>query len=86
MRSANWISSSLGLPHVRADELNLARQVRTNHVEEFLECLDRTLASIANDEGPLIHGGFTEQEQRSCDSTCKKISRFLAAHADSQQR
>ena len=41
---------------------------------------------IANDEGPLIHGGFSEQEQRSFDSTCKKLNRFLAARADSQQK
>ncbi len=40
---------------------------------------------IANDEGPLIHGGFSEQEQRSFDSTCKKLNRFLAAHVDSKQ-
>lgn len=39
---------------------------------------------IANDEGPLIHGGFSEQEQRSFDSTCKRLNRFLATHADSQ--
>ena len=38
---------------------------------------------IAHDEGPLIHGGFSEQEQRSFDSTCKKLNRFLAAQADS---
>jgi hypothetical protein len=41
---------------------------------------------IANDEGPLIHGGFSEQEQRSFDSTCKKLNRFLSAHTDSQQK
>lgn len=41
--------------------------------------------AIANDEGPLIHGGFSEQEQRSFDSTCKKLNRFLAAYADSKQ-
>ena len=40
---------------------------------------------VANDEGPLIHGGFSEQEQRSFDSTCKKLNRFLAAHAHSKQ-
>ena len=39
---------------------------------------------IANDEGPLIHGGFSEQEQRAFDSTCKRLNRFLATHADSQ--
>lgn len=41
--------------------------------------------AIANDEGPLIHGGFSEQEQRSFDSTCKKLNRFLAAHAHCNQ-
>ena len=41
--------------------------------------------AIANDEGPLIHGCFSEQEQRSFDSTCKKLNRFLAAYADSKQ-
>ena len=38
---------------------------------------------VANDEGPLIHGGFSEQEQRSFDSTCKKLNRFLATQAHS---
>lgn len=42
--------------------------------------------AIENDEGPLIHGGFSEQEQRSFDSTCKKLNRFMAALANSQQR
>ncbi len=43
-------------------------------------------AAIENDEGPLIHGGFSEQEQRAFDSTCKKLNRFMAALADSQRR
>jgi hypothetical protein len=42
--------------------------------------------AIVNDEGPLIHGGLSEQEQRSFDSTCKKLNRFLAAQTNSQQR
>jgi hypothetical protein len=42
--------------------------------------------AIENDEGPLIHGGFSEQEQRSFDSTCKRLNRFLAAQANGQQR
>ena len=37
--------------------------------------------AIANDEGPLIHGGVSEQAQRSFGSTCRKLNRFLAAHA-----
>ena len=41
---------------------------------------------IANDQGPLIHGGCSEQEQRSFDSTCKKLNRFLAAHSPGKQR
>jgi hypothetical protein len=40
---------------------------------------------VANDEGPLIHGGFSEQEQRSFDSTCKKLNRFFAEHANGKE-
>lgn len=43
-------------------------------------------AAIENDEGPVIHGGSSEQEQRAFDSTCKKLNRFMAALADSQRR
>jgi hypothetical protein len=43
------------------------------------------LEAVANDDGPLIHGGFSEQEQRSFDSTCKKLNRFLAAHSHTNQ-
>lgn len=46
---------------------------------------DLVREAITNDEGPLIHGGFSEQEQRSFDSTCRKLNRFLAAHADNNQ-
>jgi hypothetical protein len=41
---------------------------------------------VADDEGPLIHGGASEQAQRSFDSTCKKLNRYLATHADSNPR
>ena len=34
-------------------------------------------AAVDGGEGPLLHGG-SEQEQRSFDSTCKKLYRFLA--------
>jgi hypothetical protein len=43
-------------------------------------------AVIENDEGPLIHGGISEQEQRAFDSTCKKLNRFMAARTNNQQR
>ena len=46
---------------------------------------DLVREAIVNDEGPLIHGGFSEQEQRSFDSTCGQLNRFLAAHADNNQ-
>lgn len=47
---------------------------------------DLVREAIVNDEGPLIHGGGSEQEQRSFDSTCKKLNRFLAAHAHGNQK
>jgi hypothetical protein len=36
------------------------------------------VAAVDAGEGPLLHGG-SEQEQRSFDSTCKKLYRFLTA-------
>lgn len=47
---------------------------------------DLVREAIVNDEGPLLHGGGSEQEQRSFDSTCKKLNRFLAAHAHGNQK
>ncbi len=40
--------------------------------------VERILFDLLNDEGgPLIHGGDSEEEQRSLDSTCRKFRRFL---------
>ncbi len=61
-------------------DLNDTPKLRKRSVAELIR------QAIDNDEGPLIHGGFSEQEQRSFDSTCKKLNRFLAARADSQQK
>jgi hypothetical protein len=61
-------------------DINETPKLRKRPVQELIR------EAIANDEGPLIHGGFSEQEQRSFDSTCKKLNRFLAARADSQQK
>jgi len=58
-------------------DINETKKLRKRPVGELIREV------IANDEGPLIHGGFSEQEQRSFDSTCKKLNRFLAARADS---
>lgn len=57
-------------------DINETPKLRKRPVEELIR------EAIANDEGPLIHGGFSEQEQRSFDSTCKKLNRFLASRAD----
>jgi hypothetical protein len=61
-------------------DINDTPKLRKRAVAELIR------EAIANDEGPLIHGCFSEQEQRSFDSTCKKLNRFLAARADSQQK
>jgi len=61
-------------------DINETPKLRKRPAQELIR------QAIANDEGPLIHGGFSEQEQRSFDSTCKKLNRFLAARADSQQK
>jgi hypothetical protein len=60
-------------------DINETPKLRKRSVAELIR------ETIVNDEGPLIHGGFSEQEQRSFDSTCKKLNRFLAAQANSQQ-
>lgn len=60
-------------------DINETPKLRKRPVEELIR------EAIANDEGPLIHGGFSEQEQRSFDSTCKKLNRFLTAYPDSKQ-
>ena len=60
-------------------DINDTPKLRKRAVKELI------LEAVAYDEGPLIHGGFSEQEQRSFDSTCKKLNRFLAAHAHTNQ-
>lgn len=41
--------------------------------------VERILFDLVDDEGgPLIHGGASEEEQRSLDSTCRKLRRFLS--------
>jgi len=58
-------------------DINDTPKLRKRAVEDLIREV------IANDEGPLIHGGVSEQEQRSFGSTGKKLNRFLAAHAHS---
>lgn len=61
-------------------DINQTPKLRKRPVQELI------CEAIANDEGPLIHGACSEQEQRSFDSTCKKLNRFLAAHAHINQK
>jgi hypothetical protein len=40
--------------------------------------VEKVLRDVIDDEyGPLIHGGTSEQQQNSFDSTCRKLYRFL---------
>ena len=61
-------------------DINETPKLRKRPVGELIR------EAIVSDEGPLIHGGFSEQEQRSFDSTCKKLNRFFAARADSNSK
>jgi hypothetical protein len=41
--------------------------------------VERILSDAIDDEGgPLVHGGDSEEAQRSLDSTCRKLRRFLS--------
>ena len=41
--------------------------------------VEQILRDVIDDEyGPLIHGGSSEPEQNSFDSTCRKLHRFLS--------
>lgn len=39
--------------------------------------MEWVVAAVDGGEGPLLRGHSSEQEQRSLDSTCKKLYRFL---------
>jgi hypothetical protein len=41
---------------------------------------DVVIAAILHGEGPLIRGGTPEPQQRSFDTTCRNLHRFLIAH------
>jgi hypothetical protein len=44
--------------------------------------LDQILSDVLHgDGGPLIHGASSEEQQRSFDSTCRKLHRFLSQMA-----
>lgn len=44
--------------------------------------IEQVLFDVIDDEGgPLIYGVSSEQQQRSFDSTCRKLHRFLGQHS-----
>lgn len=58
-------------------DINETPKLRKRPAEELIR------TSIDHEGGPLLHGYASEQEQRSFDSTCKKLHRFLAQQSDS---
>ena len=52
-------------------DLNETPSLRNNNIEQILS------NSIDDEDGPLIHGVSSEEQQRSFDSTCRKLCRFL---------
>jgi hypothetical protein len=53
-------------------DLNETPSLRKAPVERVL------CDAIDDDGGPLIHHGDSEEQQRSFDSTCRKLRRFLS--------
>ena len=43
--------------------------------------VERLLADLVEDGGPLLYHSDSEEEQRSFESTCRKFRRFLAQSA-----
>ena len=52
-------------------DLNEDPSLRKKNVEQILRDV------IDEEGGPLIHGSPSEEQQRSFDSTCRKLYRFL---------
>jgi hypothetical protein len=52
-------------------DLNETPSLRKKPIEQILSDV------IDEDGGPLIHGDASEEQQRSLDSTCRKLHRFL---------
>ena len=56
-------------------DLNETPSLRRKTIEQLLD--DR----INDDGGPLLYGVDSEEQQRSFDSTCRKLYRFLSPSA-----
>jgi hypothetical protein len=78
-------STSLSRKTVRKHVVNLwvlgGEIIRDLHEYSSLRRKDaeKILRDVIDDEGgPLIHGGSSEPQQNSFDSTCRKLHRFLS--------
>lgn len=61
----------------------IVRRAWLDPVIRRLEGRDLLLRFVDEEGGPLLHGGATEQEQRTFDGTCRKLVEFLGHEADS---
>jgi hypothetical protein len=52
-------------------DLNETPSLRRKNVNQVL------LDALDDEGGPLLHAGTSEEQQRSFDSTCRKLRRFL---------
>lgn len=60
----------------------IVRQAWLDSVIRRLEGRELLLRLLDKEGGPLLHGGATEQDQRSFDGTCRKLFEFLGHAAD----
>jgi hypothetical protein len=61
-------------------QLQMDRSLRRRPIEQIV------LNLIDDDGGPLLSHGQSEVEQRSFDTTCRKLFRFLTNHRNSPDR
>jgi len=60
----------------------IVRQASLDSAVRRLKGRELLLRLVDEEGGPLLHGGATEQEQRSFDGTCRKLVEFLGHEAD----
>ena len=56
---------------------HIVREMSLDRPTRRTATLDLLLEQVDDDGGPLVADFMTEEEQRSFDSTCRQLSRFL---------
>jgi len=56
---------------------HIVRDVSLDRPAQHARALELVLQAVDEDGGPLITNLVTQEEQRSFDSTCRQLSRFL---------